>query len=95
MVHDLVIFTTPKWLKKKMISCEEVSKILTSNQKMGFFKKVQLKMHVLICQHCTDYKHQMIFINKSAKKIPLTLIKTNSNQIERSKEEVLKRLRVK
>ena len=88
------MFLMPKWLQKYAISCAEASKVLSENgDQLNIMLRLKLKMHVVICQNCTNYKTQLDIIHKTAKNIPIIeLANSEVQQINDSKENIIRQL---
>jgi hypothetical protein len=52
-----------------MMTCEEVSKILANKDKLSTPLIFKLKMHLFICQCCTDYSNQIKTIEEQTHKM--------------------------
>lgn len=93
-VHDLMVFILPKSMLSHLMSCEDVSKILVEKRSLPLKKNIRVKLHILICQCCTDYKHQLQIIEENSKKLGnLELTPEQKDQINKSKEQLLERLK--
>jgi hypothetical protein len=91
-LHEIVVNFTPPFMRKKMLSCQDVAFILSSGEDLTMTKKFKLKMHLLICQCCTDYESQLNIINHQAQKsIKLELTNEQKQQIEKSQEKVIEK----
>ncbi len=91
IIHDLVILLVPKVLRKNMLSCEQVTQLLEQDQLSGS-KRLKLKMHLLICQCCTDYKKQMSIITQESKKLTQqALTPEQKKRIKNSKFSVIEK----
>jgi hypothetical protein len=79
-----------------MLSCEEVSFVLASEQKITVLKRIKLKAHLMICQNCTDYTHQLEIIKKECKKIKSPqLSKEQNQQISNVQDKLIERYKQK
>lgn len=84
------MFLIPNNMKKHLLSCEEVSHIISEDQQLQTIKKIKLKMHIFICQKCLDYKKQIQFINKNSKIIKFHAINDDpQKKIEKSKSNLI------
>lgn len=83
IIHEIVIFLVPKTLRKNMLSCEDVSRILSNEDSHAGHSKIKLKIHLLICQCCTDYSAQINIIKEKTNE--LSQIKLTSEQEEKIK----------
>jgi hypothetical protein len=93
VLHDIVVAFAPKWIKKSMLTCEEISLILASDKQIPILTKVKLKSHLLICQCCTDYKKQISLINSAAQRIKSPdLTDDQLSKISSSEKKTLEKL---
>jgi hypothetical protein len=55
------------FLSKRMIACDEASFLVScrSDQRLGFIKWWQLKMHLLSCHLCRKYARQIEELNRT------------------------------
>ncbi len=91
IIHDLVIFFVPKVLRKNMLSCEQVTQLLEQDH-LSSSKKVKLRMHLLICQCCTDYKSQVDIISEESKKLTQkSLTQEQLNRVKKSKFSIIEK----
>lgn len=53
-----------------MLSCKEATRLLSEAQdrKLDLPEKMQLEMHLAICQGCRNFKGQMNFLRKACKR---------------------------
>lgn len=42
-----------------MISCKEIAHILSSEEDLSVMRKAELRMHLLMCKHCSNYNKQL------------------------------------
>lgn len=92
IVHDFMLLILPKKLLTKLLSCEEVSKILTMEEKAKLRNHPRVRFHILICQCCTDYKYQLEIIEKSSQKLKEFHLSTQQKDlINKSKQNLISR----
>ncbi|MBI3581953.1 MAG: hypothetical protein HY098_07780 [Nitrospinae bacterium] len=60
-----------------MISCRETSGILASGTDPGLWKRLQLRLHLMMCDACSAYKRQLGALRKGIRK----LVETESAKI--------------
>ena len=55
------------FMSKRMIACDEASFLISyrSDQRLGFFRWWQLKLHLLSCHLCRKYARQIGELNQS------------------------------
>jgi hypothetical protein len=54
-----------------MLSCKEVSRLVSQglDRRLGFAERLGLRLHLLICDGCTNFKKQMEFLRKAVKQL--------------------------
>lgn len=94
IVHDIVMVLAPKKLKKLIMSCQEVSQILATKPELTVKKKMFLKMHILICECCTNYSKELDMISKQTKIVSAPkLTEDQKLQIKNSQQELINRFK--
>ena len=50
-----------------ILSCREASRLLSQglDRKLGFGERVMLRVHLKICDGCTNFKSQVAFLRKA------------------------------
>jgi predicted anti-sigma-YlaC factor YlaD len=50
-----------------MLSCKQVSRIVSQglDRELGFTERVRLRVHLAICDGCTNFSRQMAFLHKA------------------------------
>ena len=50
-----------------MLSCKQVSRIVSQglDRELGFTERVRLRVHLAICDGCTNFSRQMAFLRKA------------------------------
>lgn len=76
-----------------MISCRAVVEILSSQQELSFMKKMELKLHLLMCRHCGSYFSQLKVLNSQLKKFFGEVSKTDTKRVEKIENTVLEDLK--
>lgn len=53
-----------------MLSCKEVTRLLSEAEErpLGVRERVALRLHLLICDGCTNFRRQIIFLRRSARR---------------------------
>ena len=54
-----------------MLSCKEVSRLVSQglDRRLGFTERLRLRVHLAICDGCTNFKKQMDFLRKAVKQL--------------------------
>jgi len=52
-----------------MMTCKEVSHLVASSEdeNLGLMRRMQLRLHLLMCHHCRNYLNQIRAIGKAAR----------------------------
>lgn len=50
-----------------MLSCKEATHVMSAAQEreLGLRERIALRLHLLMCQGCTNYHHQLDLIRKA------------------------------
>ena len=54
-----------------MPTCKEVSRLVSQglDRRLGFIERLRLRVHLAICDGCTNFKKQMEFLHKAVKQL--------------------------
>ena len=54
-----------------MLSCKEATRLVSQglDRKLGFGERVALRVHLAICDGCTNFKNQVAFLREAVKKL--------------------------
>lgn len=72
-----------------MLACKEIVEIVASNQELTLMKKVELKLHLLMCKHCNAYVEQLKSMNFQYKKIFKKITKTDKDHVHHLEDQVI------
>ena len=58
-------------MKATMLSCKEASRLVSQglDRRLGLFERFRLRLHLAICDGCTNFKKQMDFLRKALSKL--------------------------
>jgi putative zinc finger protein len=50
-----------------MLSCKEASRLVSQglDRRLGFAERLALRLHLLICDGCTNFSRQVAFLQKA------------------------------
>lgn len=50
-----------------MLTCQEVSRLVSQglDRRLGLFERLRLRLHLAICDGCTNFKKQMDFLRRA------------------------------
>jgi len=54
-----------------MMTCKEVSHLVSQglDRKLGFAERVALRLHLAICDGCTNFNKQMAFLRRAMQRL--------------------------
>ena len=54
-----------------MLSCKEVSRLVSQglDRRLGALERVRLRLHLAICDGCTNFKKQMDFLHRALREL--------------------------
>ena len=54
-----------------MLTCKEVSQLVSQglDRKLGFGERVALRLHLAICDGCTNFNKQMAFLRRAMQRL--------------------------
>tara|TARA_Y100000590_G_C15094853_1_gene778960 strand:+ start:66 stop:383 length:318 start_codon:yes stop_codon:yes gene_type:complete len=94
LLHEMVVYLVPNFLKKNVLRCSEVHKILASEPDLSFSGSLKLKFHILICQCCTDYSKQLKLIKNESKALgKVELTPEQKARVSKSRDQILEKLK--
>lgn len=76
-----------------MISCKDLARVVSSETKVGFFQRIEIKMHLFMCVHCAKYVSQLKKIGLETKKVFQKEAPKLDAHIEEIKKEVIQKLK--
>jgi len=73
-----------------MKSCRETAKAISGGETGGLFDRIMLRMHLMMCRHCSAFAKQLEYISGKARR--LTSGKAlNERELRRLEDEVIKK----
>lgn len=76
-----------------MITCKEVVDVLSTEKDLSFRKKIELRTHLFMCEHCSAYYSQMNSLKNRFKKIFQNITKTDSSTVKNLEKKVIDNLK--
>ena len=76
-----------------MLSCKEIVRILNEEEGVPFLKRAELRMHLLMCEHCSAYSKHIKFMKRAFKKLFAKLTQTEPEAIERIEKKALEQFK--
>lgn len=74
-----------------MLSCKEVARILSSDEELTFMVKSELKIHLLMCKHCSNYNKQMKHLVGGMKRLFSKRTDVDEGKIHELEKEIIEK----
>lgn len=73
-----------------MLKCNKVSKLVSTDEvaELGFMRKMEFKMHLLMCVHCKRYVQQIKSLGQGVRHLASTC-EAEPEQLKRMEDQVL------
>lgn len=75
-----------------MLSCKEISQILASDEDLSIMRRTELRMHLLMCKHCSNYNKQLKFLKKGMQKLFQKRGSYDPEKVKKLENEILQKL---
>ena len=77
-----------------MLKCREVSKLVATDSvgELGFMRRLELRMHVLMCRHCHRYLQQIRILGRGARELA-DRDKPSPERLQEIEEEIIEQVR--
>ncbi|HAZ14682.1 MAG: hypothetical protein A2X86_12550 [Bdellovibrionales bacterium GWA2_49_15] len=78
-----------------MLSCKEIVRSLSSDEDLSWGKKLELKMHLMMCKYCSQYATQLQWMKTGFKQVFQRITRIEKAKIIHFENEILKELKKK
>jgi len=72
-----------------MLSCKELLKLINEQENTTFFQRAEMRLHLLMCKHCSNYAKHFQYMRGGFKQLFSKLTETNPQEIERIENEII------
>jgi hypothetical protein len=72
-----------------MLPCKEIVRILSSEEDIGVRRKMELKMHLAMCRHCSAYRKHLELMKKGFKGLFSKMTETESGSVKGLESRIL------
>lgn len=72
-----------------MLSCKEVVRAVSSDQELSFMRRLELKLHFMMCKHCSRYLRQIKILKKSVREYAGTSAEKSAPYVAEIEKKVL------
>ncbi len=74
-----------------MLSCKQLVNEINDIDNLSFFKRAELRAHLLMCKHCSAYVKHLQYMRDGFKQLFSSITQTDPEQIKKIEEQVLKK----
>ena len=75
-----------------MYTCKETVRMLSTDEKLTFKQKIELRAHLFMCKHCSSFSKQLNAIKNKFKSNFGELTKVEPEQVKNLEEKVIARI---
>jgi hypothetical protein len=76
-----------------MLPCKEIVKLLSSEEKGSLFRKAEIKMHLLMCEHCSSYSKHLSLMKKGFKLLFARLTEVKPENVDHLETKVIEKIK--
>ena len=74
-----------------MLSCKEIVRLVSSEERLSLMKRAELRLHLMMCEHCGRYREQLHALAKAAVSLLDRRVRESEADIKRLEEEAIER----
>ena len=78
-----------------MLPCKEIVRLLSSGEALPLMKRAELKMHLMMCKHCSRYSKHLVMLADGFKRLFQEKAKVDPSQVERVEKKVIEEVEKK
>jgi len=78
-----------------MMNCREAAKAMSSGEGSGWWRRVNLKFHLMMCAPCSAFERQMTALKLGMKNLVSKKSGSAAVDIKKLEDEVIRKLREK
>jgi hypothetical protein len=75
-----------------MIPCKEIVFILSSDAEISWMKRAELKMHLMMCRHCSNYSVQLGMLKNGFIKLFSEMASTSAEEVKNLEDEIIRKI---
>lgn len=77
-----------------MLTCKEIVKILSSEERSSWRRRIEIRMHLFMCHHCNKYAKHLHYLNQGLRQLFKAKSKeVTPEEISKIEAEVLRKLK--
>lgn len=74
-----------------MTPCKDIVKMLSSGEQISFVKRMEMRMHLAMCEHCSTYAKQLRMMRDSFIKLFKQKTEVKSDQLEELESSIIEK----
>jgi len=74
-----------------MLTCKDLVREIAESENLSFFKRAEIRTHLLMCKHCSAYAKHLKYMREGFKQLFSNITQTDPEQIKKIEDQVLKR----
>lgn len=75
-----------------MLPCKDIVKIISSHEEISWMRRAELRVHLMMCKHCSNYASHLRMMKEGFKKLFSKITHVNKAQIIQLESEILDEL---
>ena len=75
-----------------MLPCREIVRILSSHEEISWMRRAELRMHLLMCKHCSRYAAHLKMMRDGFSKLFSQITQADKVEIQRLENEIIEKL---
>jgi len=72
-----------------MLSCKDLVKRLNSKEQATFFQRAEMRVHLMMCKHCSNYAKHLAYMRTNFKKLFSNIMKSDPEKVKGLEEKVI------
>lgn len=76
-----------------MLPCKDIVKLLSSDEKVTLLQRAELKMHLMMCEHCSAYNRHLKSMRNGFKKLFSKLTAVKPGAVEQLESKVIDKIK--
>ena len=78
-----------------MLSCKDVAMMMSSGDSASFMKRLELRLHLMMCTHCSWYAMHLKMLNQGFRRLFEEKTKVDPAEVSKLENEIIKNIQGK
>ena len=74
-----------------MLNCKETSHLLATEEALGWRRRLELRLHLTMCDQCSKYAEQLRILKATAQKLVASESKAQDAEVAKIEDEVVRK----